>query len=201
MCSEDITSYLVKEVTSFLYKATCTTCWWNLELLQNYDIKLNYACVWFNTFQLHFDALVCNVFGMDLVWSVSIKIMANNAYINSPLCVGISGLTKKPGWRVAAAYRKCGLISWTQQRMIKANTPWRCLMGVRRTNELLTCPDKVSEFILKALYHFLVAEDIRVDVFLCFSFRNSLCWCPAGVPEVEVSAAVDDGSSMALLLH
>lgn len=146
-----------------------------------------------------FYALVCNVFGMDLGWSVS---MANNAYINSPLYVGISGLTKKPGWRVAAVYRKCGLISWTQQRMIKANTPWRCLMGVRHINELLTCPDKVNEkFILKALYDFLVPEDIRVNVFLCFSFRNSLCWCPAGVPEVEVSAAVDDGSSMALLWH
>lgn len=70
---------------------------------------------------------------------------------------------------MAAVYRKCGLISRTQQRMIKANTPWRCVMGVRRINELLTCPDKVNEkFILKALYDFLVPEDDRVFLFMLF---------------------------------
>ncbi len=87
-----------------------------------------------------------HVFGKGLVF-VSLcldHVAVAKKMTYAPFCVGRRGLTRKSGQSPAAVCRKSGLKSLTQQRMIKANTPWRCSTAKRHTNGTLTCLDKVG---------------------------------------------------------
>lgn len=101
-----------------------------------------------------------------------------------PVNAETRGLSRVPGWKVAAVHRKSGWKSKTQPRAIKANTPWPCLPAPTHTSGLLTCPDKVRR---KNSFKGLLCPAVAVLWF--FLPIDSLCWCPGGAREAEVSAA------------